>query len=343
MSARGYRPHANPLAGQDLVNAHTAYAPLPDTNPPQYIQKDATAKLLHRIANANGPVLSNLFVSRRHPSLRSLSPNTNLQQLAYIGADDASQAWPVFQALWAELTATGAATDATAEAGFKPFAPRPPLLVTADNVAHFMKESAYRSAKFDPVHAHDLLLVRFFLTQAAAATGSPETAAAAAADHTQALPRPGLPNGGLVLLATSRSNAPRLPTFDLLLSQLAARQSSPPAPIPTPAPYAPTDDRVLSLANTAFASTTRHELHGLDQTESRGLLEYLALSGLLRARIDERFVTEQWALAGGGVVGELERLGLRVMGASAPAGQSAVAAAAAGVQDARGSRKAVAT
>ena len=42
------------------------------------------------------------------------------------------------------------------------------------------------------------------------------------------------------------------------------------------------------------------------------MLEYYAQSGMLRKSIDEKLVAEAWTLAGGGVVGELERLTARL-------------------------------
>ena len=46
--------------------------------------------------------------------------------------------------------------------------------------------------------------------------------------------------------------------------------------------------------------------------EARALMEYWAQSGVLRQRVDEKTVTAKWALAGNGVVGELERGALRM-------------------------------
>lgn len=54
------------------------------------------------------------------------------------------------------------------------------------------------------------------------------------------------------------------------------------------------------------------ELKGLTKDESRALLEYVARSGLLRRKVDEAFVSEMWALSGGGRAGELVRGGLRI-------------------------------
>lgn len=53
------------------------------------------------------------------------------------------------------------------------------------------------------------------------------------------------------------------------------------------------------------------EVGGLSKGEARGLMEYWAASGVLRQRIDERCVAGEWALAGNGVAGEIQR-GLRM-------------------------------
>lgn len=41
-------------------------------------------------------------------------------------------------------------------------------------------------------------------------------------------------------------------------------------------------------------------------------MEYFAQSGILREQVNDNWVGEKWSLAGGGVVGELERLGRRL-------------------------------
>jgi small subunit ribosomal protein S29 len=53
-------------------------------------------------------------------------------------------------------------------------------------------------------------------------------------------------------------------------------------------------------------------LRGLSKVEARGLMEYWAQSGVLRQQVDERSVTEKWALAGSGIVGEIERGALQM-------------------------------
>lgn len=256
------------------------------------MQKDATAQLLYRIATTNASVLSSLHISRPHPNIRNLSADTTLQELALMGAEEPLMSWPILSALWSEITATAPSSDANA---FRPFKTRPPLLLTADNVAHWMKHTAYRDVHFNPVHAHDLALVRLFL------------------DHL----RPNsLPNGGMTLLSTSSSNASSTPAFTCLVQQLAARANGI-APLshdfPRMDPYLqkPIDDRVLNLLAECSGLKT-HEVGCIDKDCARGLLEYFALSGLMRERVDETSVTEKWALSGGGVVGELEKLGLRL-------------------------------
>lgn len=54
------------------------------------------------------------------------------------------------------------------------------------------------------------------------------------------------------------------------------------------------------------------QLKGLSRAEARGLMEYWAQSGVLRTRVDETTVTEKWAVAGNGIVGEIERNALRM-------------------------------
>ncbi|KAJ9356275.1 hypothetical protein DTO280E4_6101 [Paecilomyces variotii] len=288
---------------QDLVIAHTSYGPLPDSNPVQYVQNDATAALLSRTVTANEKVLSGLQISREHPALKSLvKPGMTLTELAKLGVQDSSLAWPAFQALWSELTAT-----APGNVNPDKFKARPPMVVTVDGLAHWMRDSQYRSAEFEPIHAHDLVFVKHFLSllQPGGAT-------------------PSLPNGGLVLYATSASNNPTIYSFGIALKQLAARQAGvdPSSPeFPRPDPYAKIDERVLKLFDSAKPASAKEDalqlqtLNGLSRDEARGFMEYFARSGLLRERVTEEWVGEKWSLAGGGVIGELEKLGrrLRVM------------------------------
>ena len=54
------------------------------------------------------------------------------------------------------------------------------------------------------------------------------------------------------------------------------------------------------------------QVKGVSRAEARGLMEYWAASGLLRQKVDERVVQDQWTLSGNGVVGEIERAALRM-------------------------------
>lgn len=264
------------------------------------MQNEATAELLSRTVTANSKVLKSFKVSRQHPALKAVKPGMTLDALATLGIQDPAMAWTVFQALWTELTATKAA------AGFeKDFTTRPPLLVTVDGLAHWMKNSEYRSADFEPVHAHDLVFVRHFLS----------------------LLQPGrdgssaLPNGGILLYATSTSNTPSVYALDIALQQLQARKEGiawDDEAFPQPDVYKKPDTRVLDALNPRHSSAPREDrlrlqtLKGLSRDETRGFMEYFARSGLLREPVNNEMVGEKWTLSAGGVVGELEKLGKRL-------------------------------
>lgn len=279
---------------RDLVSGDTSYSPIEGTNPPQYVQPNAVSALLMRTVEANREVLASLKVSQKHSALPSLKASSTLEDLAKLGFQDVAVAWPVFQALWTELTATAAAPGME-----KDFKPRPPMLVTVDGIAHWMKESAYRAADYTPVHAHDLVFVKHFLSLLQNGQAS-------------------LKNGGMVLYATSTSNNPAIYTLDIALEQLAARQAgvSPSSPdYPAPEAYSGADARILELFKPTTGKEPQFELQtlgGLTRDEARGYLEYFARSGLLREEVNETWVGEKWSLSGGGIIGELEKLGRHV-------------------------------
>ncbi len=54
-------------------------------------------------------------------------------------------------------------------------------------------------------------------------------------------------------------------------------------------------------------------LGGLGKVECRALMEYWAKSGIVKGRVGVTEVAEKWGIAGGGVVGELERACFRRM------------------------------
>jgi small subunit ribosomal protein S29 len=78
-------------------------------------------------------------------------------------------------------------------------------------------------------------------------------------------------------------------------------------PMPKWNPYAPFDDRV----GKSLEGVEAHKVEGLSKTEAKGLMEYYAMSGVLRNSVTERLVSEKWSLSGGGIIGELERATVR--------------------------------
>ena len=268
------------------------------TKPLQYIQPNAVSALLKRTVEANRELLAELKVSQNHPSLPMLQPGSTLEELAKLGFADPAISWAVFQAFWAELTASAPAAGLE-----KGFVPRPPMLVTVDGLAHWMTESEYRDADYNKIHAHDLYFVKHFLSLLKEGDS--------------------LKNGGLLLYATSLSNNPNPLALSIALDRLTAHQagisaSSP--EYPNPAAYSGADERVLELlkpAEKAISPVELQTLEGITRDEARGFYEYFALSGLLRDSITDQWVGQRWSLSGGGIIGELEKLGRRFRAASA--------------------------
>lgn len=265
-----------------------------------YVQNAATAALLSRTVAANEQVLKGLTISQNHPALKgAVKPGMTLADFAQLGIRDLANAWKVFQGLWSELTATSAAPGLE-----KNFKPRPPMLVTVDGLAHWMKDTEYRTPDLKPIHPHNFVFVRHFLSLL-----KPGTEKAT------------FPNGGLLLYATSASNKPAAYSFDVALKQVEARHAGvkPSAPeFPHADPYSRADQRVLDAFDSPKPTVAKEEmlelqtLGGLTRDEARGFLEYFARSGILQENINDEWVGEKWSLAGGGVIGELEKLGRRL-------------------------------
>lgn len=253
------------------------------------MQPQLTAALLSRAANSNGEVLKGIPVS---PGLtisgEPVSEKMSLRDLAMMGAQDVNSAWPVWQAFWRQIA------QPAKDAKIQP----PPVLIAIDGLDHWMGFSKYRSAEYELIHAHQLALIRQFVSML---FSQPSTSA-------------NLANGGMILAATSGSNSPTLPDFTLLLRQLKARASGleiTSQDFPMPEPYRKHDQRVLDLLG-GSAETTVQTLQGLSRDESRGLLEYFAKSGILKETVTEAIVGEKWSLSGGGVIGEMAKFGKRV-------------------------------
>ncbi|TFB05829.1 37S ribosomal protein S23 [Trichoderma ghanense] len=258
--------------GQDLTNGNTEYSPVPDTEPMQFTQPVYCLKLLQNIYKANKAVLEKTPLKQDWTRLSAtLKPGSTLADLA-LSAKESEFAWPTLSALWTELTLPG----------------QPPVLFALDGLAHINKVSAYRDPAFNPVHAHELLLVRTFVDALSGKTK--------------------LPNGGAVIAATSENNTHKHPSQELALSQLEAGQAG--KPVPQPDPYERKyDDRVYD----ALKNSTVMRLEGVSKDEARVLMEYWGASGMLRSVLDSRVVAEKWALGGHGIVGEMERASLMTM------------------------------
>jgi small subunit ribosomal protein S29 len=164
---------------------------------------------------------------------------------------------------------------------------RPPVLMAVDSLSYIMGLSQYRDPDFNLIHSHDLALVKHFTDYLSGAQT--------------------LPNGGAFLAATSKSHAPVSLSVNLTIAQQVERQKG--EQITERDPYKRKyDERAESALKGAEVLT----LKGLSKVEARGLMEYWAASGVLRQRVDERTVAEKWALAGNGIVGEIQRGALRM-------------------------------
>ena len=209
----------------------------------------------------------------------------SLQSLADIGVSRPDLAYPVWHALWRELTAPNLPGEKT-----------PPMLITIDGLAHWMHNTQYRSADYQPIHAHNLTLIRQFTDLL---FNQPNAAK--------------LPSGGMILGATSGSNNPTVYAWEIVLRQLKARSAGVAADspdFPLPEPYRKVDQSVMKLAQGAGVDV--QELRGITKDEARGLLEYFASSGIIQDRISEAYVAEKWSLAAGGVIGEVVKFGKRI-------------------------------
>jgi small subunit ribosomal protein S29 len=244
----------------------------------QYTQDTYTANLLQQMLKSNGTFLESTRLTTAPNLPLPLPANATLKELAALGMANPEASWPVFVALWNELSQPG----------------RPPILLAVDGLSHIMRHSEYMSADVKPIHAHDLTLIRHFI------------------DHLSGQKK--LPNGGMVLAATSKSNAPAAPALDFCIQVVEARQKTPDN-VPQWNPYSQVDVRVMeALKDLNSDSKDLDVIHvgGLSKEEARSIMEYYAESGLLRHQVNQGFVTEKWSLAGMGNIGELEKASVRL-------------------------------
>ncbi|KAK4217045.1 mitochondrial ribosomal death-associated protein 3-domain-containing protein [Rhypophila decipiens] len=259
---------------QELTAACTEYAPIPGTEPVQYMQQVYILKLIQAIRKANEKVLSRLTTAYAHPELPQHIPVSSPILALANAAKEPDSAWTVFSALWKELSSN--------------IRGRPPILFALDGLHHIMKISKYRNAAFDLIHSHDLALIKLFTDYLSGQAS--------------------LPNGGAIIAATSRNNCPVSASLELALEQRLATQNGeePPAKKPYFKGY---DSRVEG----AMKSAQVLRIKGVSKLETRSLMEYWAASGLLRTTVDEVAVSEKWMLGGNGVLGEMERASLLTM------------------------------
>lgn len=273
-----------------MIN-QSAYAPVPkkeggDSKEQMYSQPQLAADLLSRVAYSNTDVLTKLKPAHKHGDRIDSRKSKTLKDLALIGAEDRNLAPRVWDAMWKELT--------TPVEGSKE--KRPPVLVAIDGINFWMGETRYRSSDYKVIHAHQFTLVKQFL------------------DLLFSEGQNSLGNGGIVMGVTTKSNHPTTPAFDMVARQIRARQEGiemTDSKFPLGDPYAKMPDpRVAELFH-PDTQTTITELRGLSRVESKGLLEYFAKSGIFRAAVTDSEVAEKWSLSGGGIVGEMCKLGSR--------------------------------
>lgn len=158
----------------------------------------------------------------------------------------------------------------------------PPVMMCLDSLSYVMQNSLYRAPDYSLIHSHHLTIVKHFM------------------DHLSGSAP--LPNGGAVIAATNRSHGPISKSMNLCIQQALDRQSGLEV-----TPRDPFERKYDPKAEEALKGIEVMKLEGLSKKEARGLMEYWAQSGVLRSRIDEEMVAERWALAGNGIIGEIQR------------------------------------
>lgn len=254
-----------------------------------YNQPQLARDILTRVAYSNSAILSKLTPVHNHEKL--IPPRRqikSLRDLAMVGVEEVNLAPQIWNAFWKEMTTPSSGAGGSS---------RPPILIAIDGINFWMGPTRYRSSDYKTVHAHQFNLVKQFLGLLFAKSGD------------------GLPNGGVVMACTTKSNHPASPAFDLLVRQIRARNSgvamTDPA-FPLNEPYMKLRDQKVSDLVQNIEHVQLTELGGLSRGESKGLLEYFARSGIFREQVTDGQVAEKWSLSGGGIVGELCKLGSRL-------------------------------
>ncbi len=113
-----------------------------------------------------------------------------------------------------------------------------------------------------------------------------------------------------MLAAVSESNRPNVEALRSALEQIESKGAV------ERSPFQKCDERVMGVFQSPDGQGRGIEvqrLGGLSKSECRALMEYWAKSGIVRGRVGATEVAEKWGIAGGGVVGELERACFRRM------------------------------
>lgn len=262
-------------------------------------------------------MLSRLTVQLSHTDIVAAlaPPGTSLLKLTEAGAADVENSWPIFEALWAELTMPNTpemepqspAEQPTSSPGENPSSKdkpaakpkderRPRILLSLDGIAAVSRQSSYLAPNMHHVHAFDLKIVDHFMSHLSGAKD--------------------LSNGGAILAADSYGTRYPTPTLDLAIRQ--SEQLANPGQLPDPSDDGPAQELPLYDEVNPFE---RHDvrvlqtlrkvpvtrLQGFTREEAQTMLEYYARSGMIRARITNAMVAEKWASSGGGIIRELER------------------------------------
>lgn len=282
------------MPGQEYVINQSAYAPLPKSNEndeQMYIQPQLAADILSRLAHSNSTLLSNLSLIHNHSKTLKSQKVKNLKDLALMGVQDPHIAPQVWDAIWKELTVLPTSKESSSKK-----VARPPVLIAIDGINFWMGQTKYRSTDYKSIHAQQFTLIRQFT------------------DLLFKAKEDSLPSGGMIMACTTKSNHPSSLSFDVLTAQLQWQniEGANGLPFPKPPSYNKHNDkRIYDLFDEENGPEVT-ELNGLTRTESKGLLEYFARSGMLREAVTDATVAEKWSLSGGGIVGELCKVGARL-------------------------------
>lgn len=257
----------------ELVDGSTSYQPARDSaGNIHYIQPDYTAKLLGSIAKANAKILSKLRLSREHNFPKPVQSNISLDRLLELGAQDTELSVAIWQVFLEEMT--NVPQDSAKH-------PRPPMLLTIDGLGYMMRDSEYLNAQLQKIHAHDLSLVASLRDLLSGATP--------------------MKNGGMVLACISDSKRASTPDMDHVLAKKIEKAGGKSAPNWTS--WTAPDERITKV----FDTVDVRKVAGLAKEEAKAIMEYYALSGMMRTAITDNLVNEKWAVCGGGIVGEIEK------------------------------------